>query len=72
MPRKPLTLLNIAFLSLFSVFFFCALSIESNSNEAQAALPPLLQFSDGKPVKNLSEWNKRRKEISELMIKYFI
>ena len=72
MPQKPLISLNIAFLSIFSVFFFCALSIESNSTEAQAALPPLLQFSDGKPVKNLSEWNKRRKEISELMIKYFI
>ncbi len=38
----------------------------------EAALPPLLQFADGKRVSSLAEWDQRREEIRDLLVKYFI
>ena len=44
---------------------FCA-------EESEAALPPLMHFTDGKRVNSLAEWDQRREQIRDLLIKYFI
>jgi cephalosporin-C deacetylase-like acetyl esterase len=35
-------------------------------------LPPLLEFYDGTKVNSLDDWQKRKKEIKELLCKYFL
>ena len=37
-----------------------------------ATLPSLMHFTDGKRVSSLIEWDKRRQEIRDLLVKYFI
>jgi dienelactone hydrolase len=39
---------------------------------ARADLPPLLEFLDGTPVRNLEDWADRKEEIRRLMCHYFI
>ena len=36
-----------------------------------AALPPLLEFADGTPVKTMADWTKRRDEIQNLLTQYY-
>ena len=51
-----------------AAFTFC---ISAEPHKGMADLPPLLEFSDGSPVKSLRDWQLRRKEIKDLLTCYY-
>ncbi len=61
--------------SLSAIFILASMLFATNLAAAKfaanAQLPPLLQFNDGTPVNNKSQWPKRQEEIRALMIDTF-
>lgn len=46
-------------------------SFAAEPHKGMADLPPLLEFSDGTPVRTPSDWQHRRNEISDLLTQYY-
>jgi len=62
---------NALLISLIVVLNICCTRAISAGRCANADLPPLLQFVDGRPVRTTTDWRARQTEIRRLMVRTF-
>ena len=67
MNRKPAVAMGY-----FALLLCCARAPAADVFNARADLPPLLQLNDGSEVRTRADLERRKKEVSRLLQRYFI